>query len=68
MKKAAVFLLVFLAVFLSGCTVTPQQYVWCHKRCEPNGGLEYYGVWRRGPFIRHCSCNNGAIFRRTSED
>ena len=50
------YILLILVLFLSGCTVTPEEFAIATTACKDFGGLKYYGLY--GEYAR---CNNGLV-------
>lgn len=48
------YILSILVLFLSGCTVTPEEFALANRACKDFGGLEYYN-----PYAGYARCNNG---------
>lgn len=61
--KKILFLLVFIAVFFSGCTVGIHKWRECQKHCEKHEGI--YSVERISKFgggNYRCHCKDGRNF------
>lgn len=39
------YILLILVLFLSGCTVTPEEFALANRACKDFGGLEYYNPY-----------------------
>lgn len=50
------YILLILVLFLSGCTVTPEEFAIANMACKDFGGLMYYG-----PYGKYARCNNGLV-------
>lgn len=52
------YILLILVLFLSGCTVTPEEFAIANMACKDFGGLEYYS-----PYGEYARCNNGLVIK-----
>jgi len=50
------YILLILVLFLSGCTVTPEDFAIANMACKDFGGLRYYS-----PYGEYARCNNGLV-------
>ena len=50
------YILLILVLFLSGCTVTHEEFAIANMACKDFGGLKYYGLYGE-----YAKCNNGLV-------
>ena len=50
------YILLILVLFLSGCTVTPEEFAIANMACKDFGGLMYYS-----PYGEYARCKNGLV-------
>lgn len=54
------FMLIFVSICLSGCSVDSKQWAEAETKCKNNEGVAY--VWYDGPGSISAKCNNKAKF------